>query len=79
MDADAAFRQIQVHEATVAHRAAEVDACEPGAACPAAEELCEAAERLCGIAGELDDGDAAVRCELARRQCEDASNRGETP
>jgi hypothetical protein len=66
-DLHAAFRRIQEHEAQIAHRSADADACE--GRCAAAEEVCSAADAICTIAGEIDDADARARCELARERC----------
>lgn len=68
-DADAAFRAIQVHEATIAHQGAEADRCAPEAPCPAADAVCEAADALCAEAEPLDDADADARCALGQRRC----------
>ncbi|MEQ8454639.1 MAG: hypothetical protein RID81_03870 [Sandaracinaceae bacterium] len=68
-DADAAFREIQVHEATIAHNSGEAERCEPDAPCPARDALCEAADALCAVAETLEDADADARCALARRRC----------
>ena len=68
-DPDHAFARIQVHEATIAHRAAEARACAGTPPCPAAEAVCAASDALCDIARRLDDGDAWARCATARRAC----------
>jgi hypothetical protein len=67
-NADEAFARIQVHEATIAHRQAAIEACEEEP-CPAADEACAAAEEICTIADALDDADARARCANARRSC----------
>ena len=68
-DLDEAFRAIQVHEATIAHRSAQVEACERGAPCPAEQELCDAVQALCTVSASIDDADATTRCRSARRRC----------
>ena len=69
VDVDEAFRAIQVHEATIAHRSAQIEACEPGAPCRAEQELCDAVEALCTVSQTIDDADATTRCQTARRRC----------
>lgn len=68
-DLDEAFRRIQVHEATIANRAAGVDACAGAEPCIAADETCAAGDAICTIADEIDDADARARCRLAQRRC----------
>lgn len=68
-DVDAAFRQIQVHEATIAHRQSAIETCGETRPCAAADEACAAADEICRIADEIDDPDAHARCGLARRRC----------
>jgi hypothetical protein len=69
LDLDEAFRRIQVHEATIAHRSGEAEGCALEEPCPARGEICGAAEDICVIAAEVDDADALARCALARRRC----------
>lgn len=66
---DEVFRAIQVHEASIAHGAAEAERCPAQGECPAAAQVCEAAEALCEQAARLEDTDADARCELGRRRC----------
>lgn len=72
VDVDEAFRRIQVYEATIAHRAAEAEACPPDEDCPPELALCEAVEGLCETSRSIDDPDAARRCQAARRRCPEA-------
>ncbi|MGE0785799.1 MAG: hypothetical protein AB7S26_08940 [Sandaracinaceae bacterium] len=68
-DPDHVFAAIQVHEATLAHEAADAARCEPDAACPAIQRACIAAEAVCNEASRIDDRDADTRCEAGRAQC----------
>lgn len=68
-DTHQVFREIQVHEATIAHASAEAARCPPQGECPPASRVCEAAEGLCEVAGTIDDADAVARCEQARLRC----------
>ena len=56
-DIDAAFREIQVHEASMARAEAE------------GRNTCDDAESICTIAHQINDADAELRCERARRRC----------
>lgn len=67
-DLHAAFAEIQVQEAVIAHAAGEASECD-APDCPAAARVCEAAEAICEIARSIDDADAHARCDLARRRC----------
>jgi len=66
---DEAFREIQVHEATIAHRSAAAERCAPDVECEAEQALCDAVERLCEVSRSIDDPDATTRCQRARRRC----------
>lgn len=72
VDRDQVFAEIQIHEATIAHRAAEMEACVPEEPCGAEHELCDAVEALCTLSRSIEDADAATRCEMARRRCPEA-------
>lgn len=72
VDADEAFRRIQVFEATIAHRAGAAEACAPDAPCDAERALCDAVEGLCEVSRSIEDPDAASRCAAARRRCPEA-------
>ena len=68
VDPDEAFREIQVHEATIAHQSAAAERCAPQSECEAERALCHAVERLCEVSRSIDDPDATTRCERARRR-----------
>lgn len=72
VDPDEAFRQIQVHEATIARQRAAAERCAPRTDCEAERALCDAVERLCEVSRSIDDPDAATRCQRARRHCPEA-------
>jgi len=72
VDPNEAFRQIQVHEATIAHGAAEAERCGDEESCGAELELCAAVTDLCRVSRSIDDPDARTRCRMARRHCPEA-------
>jgi hypothetical protein len=75
---NAAFRQIQVHEAKIEAYRDEVWS--PGAECKKvcddAEGICGEGQHICSLAKEIEDGDALIRCRQANDTCDQAQSRG---
>jgi hypothetical protein len=69
LDVDEGYRAIREHEAALERAEARLRGLPCTDTVADSRELCAASEAVCGVAVDIEESDARLRCERARQRC----------